>query len=159
MATKVKHDRGSGRAGQRSVGSRGLQQVLPTSARGERGREPSTWHGIAYPFVVFECKLGEAWRTLAVSLWVWRQCCCDLVVAVWWVCHSPACMYWAVWIFSFLDQCWPPSCLLSVTSLIIHDAHAHNDIIGKWPSRSSFVTDYPLSGGILYLVMAVHFLM
>ena len=42
-------------------------------------------------------------------------------------------------------------------SLIIHDAHAHNDIIGKLPSRSSFVTDYPLSGGILYLVMAVHF--
>ena len=34
-------EQGTGRAGQRSVGSRGLKQVLPTSARGERGREPS----------------------------------------------------------------------------------------------------------------------
>ena len=38
MAAKVKPGT---RAGQRSVGSRGLKQVLFTSARGERGREPS----------------------------------------------------------------------------------------------------------------------
>ena len=31
----------TGRAGQRSVGSGGLKQVQSTSARGERGREPS----------------------------------------------------------------------------------------------------------------------
>ena len=39
----------------------------------------------------------------------------------------------------------------------LHDAHAHNDIIGKLPSLCLFVAEYPLSGGILYLVMAVRF--
>ena len=57
--------------------------------------------------------------------------------------------------FSFLDPCWPPSCLLSGTSLIIYDAHVHSDIIGKLPSRSFLVAECLLLGGILYLVMAV----
>ena len=34
-------EQGTGMAGQRSVGTRGLKQMLSTSARGERGREPS----------------------------------------------------------------------------------------------------------------------
>ena len=59
--------------------------------------------------------------------------------------------------FSLLDPSWPTSCLRSGTSLIIHDAHAHHDIIGKLPSRSFFVAVYPLSGGIFYLVMAANF--
>ena len=41
MAAKVKLGTRNWKAGQRSVGTGGFKQVLSTSARGERGREPS----------------------------------------------------------------------------------------------------------------------